>query len=47
MREPEVLQFLTKLIQRVAPKSDVQALGEVSVTQKFIENFGGDHQMVP
>lgn len=42
MREPEVLQFFTKLIQRVAPKSNAQALGEVSVTQKFIENFGGD-----
>jgi 1-pyrroline-5-carboxylate dehydrogenase len=42
MREPEVMKFFTKLIQRVAPKSDVQAIAEVAVTQKFIENFGGD-----
>lgn len=42
MREPEVMNFFAKLIQRVAPKSDAQALGEVAVTQKFIENFGGD-----
>ena len=42
MREPEVLEFFIKLIQRVAPKSYVQAKAEVLVTQKFIENFGGD-----
>ena len=42
MRDPEVMNFFAKLIQRVAPKSDSQALGEVAVTQKFIENFGGD-----
>ena len=36
------MKFFAKLIQRVAPKSDSQALGEVAVTQKFIENFGGD-----
>ena len=42
MRDPEVMQFFAKLIQRVAPKSDIQATAEVSVTQKFIENFGGD-----
>ena len=42
MRDPEVMSFFKKLIQRVAPKSDVQATAEVAVTQKFIENFGGD-----
>ena len=42
MRDPEVMKFFAKLIQRVAPKSDSQAHGEVAVTQKFIENFGGD-----
>ncbi|KAL2515883.1 Delta-1-pyrroline-5-carboxylate dehydrogenase 12A1 [Forsythia ovata] len=39
---PEVSDFFTKLIQRVAPKSYQQALGEVYVTQKFLENFSGD-----
>ena len=42
MRDPAVLDFFATLVQRVAPKSNVQALAEVSVTQKFIENFGGD-----
>lgn len=40
--KPEVLDHFVKLIQRVAPKSDFQARGEVLVTQKFLENFGGD-----
>ncbi|XP_060170212.1 probable aldehyde dehydrogenase isoform X2 [Lycium barbarum] len=39
---PEVSDFFAKLIQRVSPKSYQQALGEVSVTQKFLENFCGD-----
>lgn len=39
---PEVSHFFTRLIQRVAPKSYQQALGEVIVTQKFLENFSGD-----
>ncbi|CAH9095842.1 unnamed protein product [Cuscuta epithymum] len=39
---PEVSDFFTRLIQRVAPKSYQQALGEVVVTQKFLENFSGD-----
>jgi 1-pyrroline-5-carboxylate dehydrogenase len=42
MKEPEVMEFFSRLIQRVAPKSYAQAYGEVAVTQKFIENFGGD-----
>lgn len=42
MRDPLVLDYFATLIQRVAPKSKVQAVAEVSVTQKFIENFGGD-----
>eukprot|EP01018_Ginkgo_biloba_P014859 Gb_20362 [translate_table: standard] len=40
--QPEVSHFFAKLIQRVSPKSYAQALGEVSVTQKFLENFSGD-----
>ncbi|XP_051123252.1 probable aldehyde dehydrogenase [Andrographis paniculata] len=39
---PEVSDFFAKLIQRVSPKSYQQALGEVTVTQKFLENFCGD-----
>ncbi|EFJ40853.1 aldehyde dehydrogenase [Volvox carteri f. nagariensis] len=42
LRLPEVEQFFARLIQRVAPKSQVQALGEVRVTRKFFENFSGD-----
>lgn len=42
MREPDVTEFFIKLIQRVAPKSYQQARGEYLVTQKFLENFGGD-----
>ena len=43
MREKEVEDFFTRLIQRVMPKSDVQARGEVVVTRTFLENFGGDN----
>ncbi|XP_059441465.1 delta-1-pyrroline-5-carboxylate dehydrogenase 12A1, mitochondrial-like isoform X5 [Corylus avellana] len=39
---PKVSDFFTRLIQRVSPKSYQQALGEVVVTQKFLENFSGD-----
>ena len=42
MRKPEVADFFAKLIQRTSPKSYAQAFGEVSVTTKFLENFGGD-----
>lgn len=42
LRRPEVEQFFARLIQRVAPKSLVQALAEVRVTRKFFENFSGD-----
>lgn len=40
--QPEVSNFFARLIQRVSPKSYKQALGEVYVTQKFLENFCGD-----
>jgi 1-pyrroline-5-carboxylate dehydrogenase len=39
---PEVSDFFTRLIQRVAPKSYQQAHAEVFVTRKFFENFCGD-----
>ncbi len=42
MKQPEVLEFFIKLVQRAAPKSYVQAKAEVEVTQQFLENFGGD-----
>lgn len=40
--QPEVLDFFAKLVQRVSPKSYQQALLEVQVSQKFLENFCGD-----
>ncbi|CAL4902058.1 unnamed protein product [Urochloa decumbens] len=40
--QPEVSDFFAKLIQRVSPKSYQQALAEVQVSQKFLENFCGD-----
>lgn len=43
MAVPEVEHFFTRLIQRVSPKSYGQAQGEVVVTRKFLENFGGDN----
>ncbi len=43
MRHQEVMDFFTRLIQRVMPKSDAQARGEVIVTRTFLENFGGDN----
>ena len=38
----QVHAFFSRLIQRVSPKSAAQAEAEVSVTQKFLENFSGD-----
>lgn len=42
LRDPGVRLALSTLIQRVAPKSLAQAIGEVDVTRKFLENFSGD-----
>lgn len=42
MADPKVAAFFARLIQRVAPKSYAQAMGEFVVTRKFFENFGGD-----
>lgn len=41
MAVPEVEDFFTRLIMRVAPKSYTQANGEVVVTRRFLENFSG------
>ncbi|CAM9559491.1 unnamed protein product [Ascophyllum nodosum] len=43
MANPEVEDFLARLIMRAAPKSYAQALGEVVVTRRFMENFSGDN----
>jgi len=43
MHESGVEHFFTRLIQRVMPKSYEQALGEVVVTRKFLENYSGDN----
>ncbi|KAL2622513.1 hypothetical protein R1flu_002718 [Riccia fluitans] len=42
LKQPKLADFFAKLIQRVSPKSYAQAEGEVTVTQKFFENFSGD-----
>ena len=42
MRDDAVMDHFAMLIQRVAPKSYVQARGEVNVTRIFLENFCGD-----
>jgi len=42
MRKEKVSHHFARLIQRVAPKSYAQALGEVTVTRTFLENFCGD-----
>ena len=42
LRQDEVRDFFTRLIQRVMPKSWQQCLAEVTVTRIFLENFSGD-----
>lgn len=46
MAVPEVEDFFTRLIMRVAPKSYAQANGEVVVTRRFLENFSGESSEV-
>ena len=43
MHDKSVEDFFTKMIQRVVPKSDAQARGEVIVTRNFLETFAGDN----
>jgi hypothetical protein len=40
--EPETELFFARLIQRVVPKSDKQALAEVHTTRKWFEYIRGD-----
>lgn len=42
LSQHEVSKFFARLIQRVSPKSFEQAMAEVFVTRKFLENFSGD-----
>lgn len=42
LARPEIAEHFARLIQRVAPKSYAQAMGEVNVTRIFLENFSGD-----
>ncbi|GKT29834.1 Probable aldehyde dehydrogenase [Aduncisulcus paluster] len=43
MHKPEVVEFFIKTIQRVCPKHRGQALGEITVSRTFLENFSGDN----
>eukprot|EP00388_Colpodella_angusta_P008232 GDKJ01022657.1.p1 GENE.GDKJ01022657.1~~GDKJ01022657.1.p1 ORF type:complete len:545 (+),score=103.58 GDKJ01022657.1:25-1659(+) len=43
LHDPDVFDFFTKIVQRVMPKSDGQAAGEVKVVRDFLENFAGDN----
>lgn len=47
LHKPEVLDFFAQLVKRVSPKSYAQALMEVTVTRRFLENFSGDSVRVP
>lgn len=42
LRKPEVADFFAHLVKRFSPKSYTQALAEVKITQRFLENFSGD-----
>ena len=41
--EPQVMDFFIESIQICVPKSRAQAMGEVLVTAKFLNNFSGDN----
>jgi 1-pyrroline-5-carboxylate dehydrogenase len=41
--DEDIFSHFVKLIQRVFPKSDGQAIGEMKVTRAFFENFSGDN----
>lgn len=42
LNNPETFEFFWRLIQRTAPKSDEQSIGEMAVVRTFFENFSGD-----
>lgn len=43
----QVVDFFANLVKRVSPKSYTQALAEVTVTRRFLENFSGDSVWPP
>ena len=42
MNEADTFDYFCRLVQRAAPKSKDQAVGEVAVVRTFFENFSGD-----
>ena len=42
LRKPEVADYFAVLTKRFSPKSMAQAMAEVKVTCRFLENFSGD-----
>ena len=42
LRDPDTADFFKNLIQRVVPKHDVQAAGEVTCVRKWMESYSGD-----
>ncbi len=42
----EIFDHFVKLIQRVFPKSEMQAISEMKVTRAFCENFIGDNVII-
>ena len=42
MRKPDVAEYFASLLKRFSPKSMAQAMAEVTVTWRFLENFSGD-----
>ena len=43
----QVADFFAHLVKRFSPKSYTQALAEVKITQRFLENFSGDSVSFP
>jgi 1-pyrroline-5-carboxylate dehydrogenase len=43
LSDPTIAEFFIQTIQKTVPKSHAQAAGEVHVTAKFLQNFGGDN----
>jgi len=41
--QDDIFNHFVKLIQRVFPKSEIQAAAELKVTRAFFENFSGDN----
>jgi len=42
MRKPEVANFFAELLQRVVPKHEAQAMGEITCVRKWLDGYAGD-----